>query len=85
VNYTVTLSPRAVRERRRLPTDIRQRIDAALLGLERNPRPPGCIKMTGLDEWRIRVGDYRIRHLIDDVGRAVTVTRISHRRDVYES
>jgi len=59
-------------------------VDAALLALENEPRPPGCLKMTGSDEWRIRVGVYRIRYLIDDASRIVTVTRIRHRRDVYD-
>jgi mRNA interferase RelE/StbE len=84
VNYTVILSTRAVRERSRLPSDIRERVTAALLALEGNPRPPGCLKMAGSREWRIRVGRYRVRYLIDDASQRVLVTRMGHRRDVYE-
>jgi len=84
MNYTVILSPRAVRDRRHLPPDVRQRVTAALLALENNPRPPGCLKMATSGEWRIRVGVYRIRYLIDDAAGEVTVTRIGHRRDVYD-
>jgi mRNA-degrading endonuclease RelE of RelBE toxin-antitoxin system len=40
--------------------------------------------MTNSDEWRIRVGRYRLRYLIDDTARQVTVTHIGHRRDVYD-
>jgi mRNA interferase RelE/StbE len=48
-------------------------------------RPPGCKKLKGGDkEWRIRVGDYRIVYVIDDTARTVDVTRIAHRREVYE-
>ena len=85
MSYTVTFSSRAVRDRRRLPLGVKRRVDAALLALEKNPRPHGCLKMTSGDEWRIRVGVYRIRYIIDDAGQAVTVTRIRHRRDVYDS
>jgi mRNA interferase RelE/StbE len=47
--------------------------------------PVGCKKLKGGDyEWRIRVGDYRIVCVINDVARTVDVTRIAHRRDVYE-
>jgi mRNA interferase RelE/StbE len=84
LSYTVYLSSRAERDRRKLPEDIRQRIDTALLELERDPRPPNCVKLKGIDEWRIRVGDYRIRYRIDDKTRTVTITRIAHRREVYE-
>ena len=83
MSYAVTLSSRAVRARRRLPPDARRRVDAALLALENAPRPPGSLKMTGSDEWRIRVGVYRIRYIIDDAGHTVTVMHIRHRRDVY--
>jgi mRNA interferase RelE/StbE len=49
------------------------------------PRPPRCKKLKGGDhEWRIRVGDYRIVYVIDDEARTVDVTRIAHRRDVYD-
>ncbi len=35
------------------------------------------------DQWRIRVGDYRVIYAIDDDARQVTILRIGHRRDVY--
>jgi mRNA interferase RelE/StbE len=54
-----------------------------MLALENDPRPPGCLKMAGSDEWRIRVGVYRIRYLIDDATRRVFITRVGHRRNVY--
>ncbi|MDQ2711781.1 MAG: type II toxin-antitoxin system RelE/ParE family toxin [Acidobacteriota bacterium] len=36
------------------------------------------------DTWRVRVGDWRIIYLIDDESKLVSVTRIAHRREVYE-
>ncbi len=84
MNYTVTLTPRALRDLRRVPRKVGQRVTAALLGLENDPRLPGCLKLTNSEEWRIRVGAYRIRYLIDDAARQVTVTRIGHRKDVYD-
>ena len=83
MNYSVVLTPSAARDLRRLPEGVRQRIVAALQGLANNPRPPGCVKLSGGDEWRIRVGDYRAIYRIDDTARLVTVTRIGHRREVY--
>jgi mRNA interferase RelE/StbE len=61
------------------------RIVLRLEHLAATPRPPGCKKLKGGDkEWRIRVGEYRIVYVIDDRARTVDVTRIAHRRDVYE-
>lgn len=49
------------------------------------PRPSGCKKLKGGDnEWRIRIGDYRVVYEIDDTAKTVDVTRIAHRREVYE-
>jgi mRNA interferase RelE/StbE len=49
------------------------------------PRPPGCKKLKGGDrEWRIRIGAYRIVYEVDDAEKTVDVTRIAHRREVYE-
>jgi mRNA-degrading endonuclease RelE of RelBE toxin-antitoxin system len=58
----------------------------ASLDRDRPPaRPPGCKKLKGGDnEWRIRVGDYRIVYEIDDRARTVDVTRIAHRREAYD-
>jgi len=81
--YTVSLTKRAERERRKLPDDIQDRIEESLKKLAEEPRPPGCRKLQHSNEWRIRVGEYRIRYEIDDENRLITVTRIAHRREVY--
>ena len=61
------------------------RIVPRLEALAETPRPPGCKKLKGGDkEWRIRVGDYRAVYEIDDAAKTVDVTRIAHRREVYE-
>jgi len=67
----------------RLPNEVYDRLDGAILTLADNPRPPGCAKLKGRDEWRVRVGDYRIVYGIDDEQRVVEVVHIGHRRDVY--
>jgi len=52
--------------------------------LEQNPRPHGCTKLEGSeDEYRVRVGDYRILYVIDDKAKLVTVARVRHRREAY--
>jgi len=84
MTYHIVLTPAAERERRKLPNDIRTRINQALLDLEVNPRPAGSTKLIGhKDRWRIRVGDYRVIYIIDDPAQQLTVLRIAHRREVY--
>jgi len=61
------------------------RIDRKILSLAVNPRPAGCKKLKGYrDQWRVRVGDWRVIYIIDDAAKVVSVMRIAHRRKVYE-
>ena len=47
------------------------------------PRPAGCEKLSGLERYRIRQGDYRILFHVEDSASKVLVVKIGHRRDVY--
>jgi len=84
MSYRVTLTATAVKERQRIDSVVRQRIDQALRSLQLEPRPSGVKKLSGkYRDWRVRVGDYRILYKIDDEQQLVTIWRIAHRRDVY--
>ena len=84
MSYQVTLTATAVKERKRIDTVIRRRIDQTLQSLQMEPRPRGVRKLAGTSmDWRVRVGDYRILYEVDDEQQQVTVWRIAHRRNVY--
>ena len=83
--YEIAFASSAKREFRDLATDVIERIRPRIRELANDPRPPGCKKLHGYkDRWRIRIGDYRVVYTINDVARTVDVTRIAHRREVYE-
>jgi mRNA interferase RelE/StbE len=82
--YEVVLERAAERDLRRLSGEAFDRIIGHIKALSRNPRPPGCHKITGSkNDWRIRIGDYRVIYEIDDKSRAARVMRVRHRREVY--
>jgi mRNA interferase RelE/StbE len=82
--YEVQLERAAERNLRRLSSENFTRMIAYMKALGENPRPPGCRKITGSrNDWRIRVGDYRIIYEIDDNAMVIRVLRIRHRRDAY--
>lgn len=84
MSYRVSLTATAVKERKRIDSVVRVRIDRALRSLQLEPRPVGVKKLTGKEQdWRVRVGDYRILYAIDDDRQQITIWRIAHRRDVY--
>lgn len=81
--YHVVVSPAATKQIKSLPPEIAARITRSLRALESNPRPPGSLKLTASNEYRIRVGEYRIVYQIDDAAQTVDITKVGHRRDVY--
>jgi mRNA interferase RelE/StbE len=84
-SYAVEIKPSARKELESLSDGLIARLVSKIEGLAVNPRPSGCKKLRGYkDFWRIRIGSYRVVYIIDDERRIVNVTRIAHRRDVYE-
>jgi len=67
-----------------LQKDLKKRITDRILALAENPRPDGVVKLKGIEnEYRIRIGDYRVRYEIEDQNLIVLVLDCRHRRDVY--
>lgn len=62
---------------------MRERVREAIDALAVEPRPRGATKLVGTDDFRVRVGDYRIVYAVEDADRTVLVARIAHRREVY--
>lgn len=82
--YKVLLERAAERDLRRLTPDVHDRIIRAIRALANEPRPPGCRKLAGSEnDWRIRVGDWRVVYEIADAVNEVRINRVRHRREVY--
>lgn len=82
--YQILLERSAERDLKRLSADVHDRVIEAIKELAGNPRPPGCRKLVGSrNDWRIRVGDYRVIYEIADAIRIVRVNRVRHRREIY--
>jgi mRNA interferase RelE/StbE len=84
-NYAVEVKPSARKELEALPDNVLARVILKVESLGHTPRPTGCKKLKGYkDQWRIRIGDWRVLYIIDDTLKLVSITRIAHRREVYE-
>jgi mRNA interferase RelE/StbE len=83
--YALGIKPSARKELENLSDSLIARLAPKIDALAADPRPSGCRKLHGYkDLWRIRVGDYRVVYIIDDDRKTVSVTRVAHRREVYE-
>ncbi len=84
MRYRIEIRPAAVKDLQALPRKVLRQIDAKILALEEDPRPPGSKKLEGADDlWRIRSGDYRVIYQVRDTVLIVLVVRVRHRKDVY--
>ncbi len=84
-SYSVEVKPAARKELEALPDSVLARVLQRMEAMRPSPRPAGCKKLRGYkDQWRVRVGDWRVVYIIDDDAKLVSITRIAHRREVYE-
>ena len=83
--YAITIKRSAEREMDDLPADTFDRVVQAILTLEGDPRRRGSKKLRGVDEYRLRVGAYRVLYTVDDTRRIIEVVAVGHRRDVYKN
>ncbi|MHC5031980.1 MAG: type II toxin-antitoxin system RelE family toxin [Planctomycetota bacterium] len=82
--YELLIKPSAVREIERIETKReRQRVVRRIGSLAEDPRPLGCEKLTGREQYRVRQGSHRVVYAVDDDARTVLVVKVGHRRDVY--
>ena len=85
-SFSLFLKPSAEKELRKIPPPFLKQILVKIAALAETPRPFGVKLMKGEERFfRLRQGDYRIIYDIDDVAQVVTIVKIGHRREVYDS
>jgi mRNA interferase RelE/StbE len=85
VKYTIQFDAHAFRAIETLPLNVQSHLMEAILLLADDPRPPGCKKLSGGgNEYRIRVGDYRVIYQVFDTHLIVVVVDAGHRREVHQ-
>ena len=82
--YKVYLERTAEKDLKKLSAESFHRLIPHIKALAQNPRPAGCRKISGSkNDWRIRIGAYRVIYEIEEKIKVVRVMRIKHRREVY--
>jgi len=84
--YAVNYTSSAKKDLMKLPSDVQERIRYAIEELQENPRHRGVEKLTTSSksqEYRIRVGDYRVKFLIHDDILTIFVIKVGHRKNIY--
>jgi len=82
--YEVYIERRAEKDLKKLEGPLFSEIVARIKGLAGNPRPTGSKKIAGSqNDWRIRIGSYRVLYEIDNKTKTIKIMRVKHRREAY--
>lgn len=83
MTYHIVITKRAAKGLKKLPKNMRRRIDDAIDVLRENPFAGKKLQGEHEGAWSLRVWPYRIIYVIHQEIVTVTVLRIGHRQGVY--
>jgi mRNA interferase RelE/StbE len=79
--YKIYFKRSAVKDLKKISKGNLQRIINRIDLIKKNPRPPGCEKLSGQERCRVRQGNYRIVYSIQDNQFIIQVVKARHRSD----
>ncbi len=82
--YKVLFKKSVAKDLLNIPNQDVKRILERIDSLAENPRADGCIKLSGMERYRVRQGLYRILYEIEDDHLIVHVVKVGHRSGVYK-
>lgn len=81
--YKVFLKKSVWKDFESIPKKELKRILEKINSLSESPRPPGSLKLSGQERYRLRQGRYRILYSIQDEELTIWVVKVAHRKKVY--
>lgn len=84
--YLVKITSKAQKELKKVSNPYQHKIILAIKELAINPMPTGVKKLQGkINQYRVRVADYRIIYEVHGGEMIILVVKIAHRQSVYRS
>ncbi|AHJ27010.1 type II toxin-antitoxin system RelE/ParE family toxin [Nodularia spumigena CS-584] len=85
MTYQIIITKSIQKQLDNLPNNLKERVYEKIGQLADEPRPNGVVKLKGYEnEYRIRIGDYRLRYEIQDEELIILLIQCKHRREVYK-
>jgi mRNA interferase RelE/StbE len=81
--YELRFKASVAKDLRGVPQADVRRILACIELLRDDPRPPGSVKLSAQERYRLRQGIYRILYTISDTEVLVEIVKLAHRREAY--
>ena len=84
--YSIELKSQARKFIRKQPKNVQKQILDQIEKLGSGPFPPGSIRLhADPNLHRIRAGDYRVIYHVEHQEKHIVITKVGHRKDVYDS
>lgn len=84
MSYELFIGRHAEKDLKRLSPRLFSQMVEKIRELAVDPHPQGSRKISGSsNDWRLRIGDYRVLYEINNRTRTVTIMRVKHRKDAY--
>ncbi len=81
--YVVIFDNKAIKNINKLPSSIKERIADKISSAKENPLH-FFVRLVGMEQYKLRVGDYRVIADIDENTETIIILGIKHRKNVYE-
>ena len=82
--YNIEWKEHALQNIEKLENSIARRIVKKVEELSENPFSKDIKRLKGSNDFRLRVGDYRIIYEIRDLDKIISILAIGHRKDIYQ-
>jgi len=83
--YQIEYSKQSIRALRRMPANMAALIRSKIEGVAQDPLgAQGVKKLSGREEYRLRIGDWRMLYLLDGQRLRVLVTDVGPRVGIYQ-
>lgn len=77
------IARRAEKELDKLPDSLAKNILEHILLLAKNPYPPNSKKLKGINNFRLRIGSFKVLYWINTKKKELTILRIADRKTIY--
>jgi len=81
--YRIFFRKSVAKDLEKIPGKDLRKIMKRIESLGDDPRPQGCEKLSGREQYRVRQGKYRIVYSIQDDVLTVWIVKVGHRKDAY--
>lgn len=86
MSYDIYYSEHALKEFENLDNSMRHRIKKAIEKLRQFPNLSNIkrLKYTGHEDYRLKIGDYRIIFRVNEKKNEIYILALGHRKDIYD-